>query len=177
MVHDALSGLAKMKDLNLQPSILTYNSLLYNMRHTDIMWDVCDDIKASEIPCTGYINSILVDGLCRRSLLQEAVSFLRFSDGKKTRPSDASFNSLMSKFCKVGYLDVPISFFCMMFKYGILLDSYSYNILIHGLCVVGCMEETLEFADDMERHDLEPDVVTYNILAKGLHLLGIMNGV
>ncbi|KAL6964471.1 hypothetical protein U1Q18_035524 [Sarracenia purpurea var. burkii] len=176
IVHDALFVLAKMKYLNLRPSILTYNSLLYNLRHTDIMWDLYDDVKANGIPRTDYTNSILIDDLCRQSLLQEAISFLRFSDGKETRPSFASFNSLMSKFSKVGYLDVAKSFFCMMIKYEILHDSYNYNILIHGLCVAGSMEEALEFTDDMERHGIEPDMVTYNILVKGIHFLGMMNG-
>ncbi|THG20635.1 hypothetical protein TEA_007510 [Camellia sinensis var. sinensis] len=37
MVYDALFVLAKMKDLKIQASILAYNSLLYNLRHTGIM--------------------------------------------------------------------------------------------------------------------------------------------
>ncbi|THF94675.1 hypothetical protein TEA_015537 [Camellia sinensis var. sinensis] len=176
MVHDALFVLAKMKDLKIQASILTYNSLLYNLRHTSIMWDVYDEIKASRTPQSEHTNSILIDGLCRQSLLQEAVAFLRENEGKHFGPCVASFNTLMSRCCKMGYVDVAKSFFCMMFKYGLLPDAYSYNILIHGLCIAGSMEEALEFSDDMERHGVEPDVVTYNILAKGFRLLGMMNG-
>ncbi|CAL5396334.1 unnamed protein product [Camellia sinensis] len=176
MVHDALFVLAKMKDLKIQASILTYNSLLYNLRHTGIMWDVYDEIKASRTPQSEHTNSILIDGLCRQSLLQEAVAFLRENEGKHFGPCVASFNTLMSRCCKMGYVDVAKSFFCMMFKYGLLPDAYSYNILIHGLCIAGSMEEALEFSDDMERHGVEPDVVTYNILAKGFRLLGMMNG-
>ncbi|GFZ00187.1 tetratricopeptide repeat (TPR)-like superfamily protein [Actinidia rufa] len=157
-------------------SILTYNSLLYNLRHTDIMWDIYEEIKASGTPQSTKTNSIVIDGLCGQSLLPEAVAFLQENEGKESKPCIASFNTLMSRFCKVGYIDVAKSFFCMMFKYGLLPDAYSYNILIHGLCTAGSMEEALEFTNDMERHGVHPDVVTYNILAKGFRLLGMMSG-
>ncbi|KAM7484469.1 hypothetical protein LguiA_000478 [Lonicera macranthoides] len=175
MVHDALFVLAKMKDLNIQPSIVTYNSLLFNLRHSDIMWDVYNEIKSSGIPRSEYTNSILIDGLCKQSLIQEAVAFTLKTEGKEPKQV-VSFNTLMSGFCKMGFIDVAKSFFCMMFKYGLRPDAYSYNILIHGLCLAGSIEEALEFTDDMEKHGLEPNVVTYNILAKGFHLLGRMRG-
>ncbi|KAJ6892925.1 hypothetical protein NC651_025974 [Populus alba x Populus x berolinensis] len=47
MVHDALFVLVNMKEQNLRPSIQTYNSLLYHLRHTDNLWDVYNDIKDS----------------------------------------------------------------------------------------------------------------------------------
>lgn len=176
MVHDALFVLAKMKDLNLRVSLSTYNSLLYNLRHTDIMWDVYDEIKSGGIPQNEYTSSIVVDGLCKQSKLQDAISFLEKTRGKEPGLSSVSFNTIMSRFCNLGYVGVAKSFFCMMYKCGLLLDSYSYNIIIHGLCVAGSMEEALEFTGDMEKHGLEPDIVTYNILAQGFHLLGLMGG-
>ncbi|KAJ8570053.1 hypothetical protein K7X08_006630 [Anisodus acutangulus] len=49
MVDDALFVFAKMKDFNIQASIITYNNFLYSLRHTDNIWDIYDDIKASGI--------------------------------------------------------------------------------------------------------------------------------
>ncbi|KAJ8548055.1 hypothetical protein K7X08_021291 [Anisodus acutangulus] len=172
MVDDSLFVFAKMKDFNIQASIITYNNLLYSLRHTDNIWDVYGDIKASGINPSEYTNSILIDGLCKQFLMQKAVDFLRESE-----PCVVSFNTLMSSSCKMGSVDVAKSFFCMMFKCGLHPNVYSYNILIHGLSVAGAMEEALEFTDDMEKHGLEPNQVTYNVLAKGFHLLGMMNGV
>lgn len=96
MVHDALFVLVKMKEQNLRPSIQTYNSLLYNLRHTDIMWDVYNDIKDSGTPQSARTSSIIVDGLCGRSRFQDAVLFLRQNDGKEFAPSVVSFNTIMS---------------------------------------------------------------------------------
>ncbi|KAK9992572.1 hypothetical protein SO802_027557 [Lithocarpus litseifolius] len=178
LMQDALFVLTKMKDLNLRASIQTDNSVLYNLRHTDIMWDVRNEIKDSGTPENEYTSSILIHGLCEQSRLQDAVSFLQISEGKDTGLSVVSFNTIMTRFCKLGYVDVAKSFFCMMLKCGLLPDSYSYNILIHGLCVAGSMEEALEFKNDMEKHGVEPDIVTYNILAKGFarkYLRGICN--
>ncbi|KAJ6431998.1 hypothetical protein OIU84_019295 [Salix udensis] len=176
MVHDALFVLVKMKEQNLRPSIQTYNSLLYNLRHTDIMWDVYNDIKDSGAPQSARTSSIIVDGLCGQSRFQDAVFFLRQNDGKEFAPSVVSFNTIISRSCKLGLADVAKSFFCMMLKYGILPDTYSYNILIHGLIVAGSMEEALELTDDMEKQGLQPDMVTYKIITKGFHLLSLMSG-
>ncbi|KAG8498799.1 hypothetical protein CXB51_005699 [Gossypium anomalum] len=176
MVHDALYVLAKMKDLKLHASILTYNSLLYNLRHAYIMWDVYNEIKVAGATQSKQTNSIVIDGLCSQSKLQDAVSFLRETEAKGLGPSVVSLNTIMSRYCKLGFTDVAKSFFCMMLKYGLLPDAYSYNILIHGLCIAGSMEEALELTTDMEKHGVEPDIVTYNILMKGFDLLGQMGG-
>nr|XP_009764954.1 PREDICTED: putative pentatricopeptide repeat-containing protein At1g13630 isoform X2 [Nicotiana sylvestris] len=171
MVLDVLFVFAKMKDFNIRASIILYNNLLYKMRNTDIIRDVCDDIKASGIHPSEYNNSILIDGLCKQFLMQEAVEFHRGTECRELGPCVVSFNTLMSSSCKMGYLDVAELFFCMMFKYGLHLTVHSYNILIHGLSMAGVMEEALEFKGDMEKYDVEPKVVTYNILAKGFCLL------
>ncbi|KAL2460176.1 Tetratricopeptide repeat (TPR)-like superfamily protein [Abeliophyllum distichum] len=175
MVHDALFVLARMKDLDIQPSIMTYNSLLHNLRHTDIMWDVYSEIKASGNRPSEYTNSIILDGLCKQSLIHEAILFLQETKEKEAEPCVVSFNTLISGFCKMGFVDIAKSFFCMMFKCGLFPDVYSYNILIHGLCVAGLMEEALDFTNDMEKHGIGPDQVTYNIIAKGFRLLGMMD--
>lgn len=75
MIHDALSVLARMKDLNLNVSTPTYNCLLHNLRHTDIMWSVYDEIKDSGTHQSDHTFAILIDGLCEQSGLQDAVSF------------------------------------------------------------------------------------------------------
>ncbi|EXB44909.1 hypothetical protein L484_026494 [Morus notabilis] len=158
---------ALMKDLNLPVSLLSYNCLLYNLRHTDFMWDVYDEIKLSGLTENEYTSSIVVDGLCKQSKLQDAISFLRNTTGKEPGPSSLSFNTIMSRFCKLGHVDVAKSFFCMMYKCGLLPDSYSYNIIIHGLCVAGSMEEALEFTGD-----LMCDTILYEIMFDGYVKIG-----
>ncbi|KAJ0763846.1 putative tetratricopeptide-like helical domain superfamily [Helianthus annuus] len=170
MVHDALFVIAKMKDLNIQPSIMTYNSLLYNLRHSDIMWDVYNDIKESGIPESKQTKSILVDGLCKQSLMQEAVTLLHETDHV------ASFNTIMSSFSKMGFVDVAQSIFGLMLKFGVHPDAYSYNILINGLCLAGSIEDALKFTYDMDKHGVEPDATTYNTISKGFRVLGKING-
>ncbi|GKA91923.1 putative pentatricopeptide repeat-containing protein [Tanacetum coccineum] len=172
MVHDALFVIAKMKDLNFQPSILTYNSLLYNLRHTYIMWDVYNDIKESGIRESKQTTSILVDGLCKQSLMQEAVNFLH----QDSSPHVSSFNTVMSSFSKMGFVDIAQSLFCLMMKFGVHPDAYSYNILINGLCVAGSIEDALKLTYDMDKHGVEPDTVTYKTLSKGFRVLGMING-
>ncbi|CAN1152273.1 Putative pentatricopeptide repeat-containing protein At1g13630 [Linum perenne] len=173
MVQDSLFVLVKMKDSGLAASVQTYNSLMHNLRHTDTLWDVYNDIKASGSRPNDYSGSILVDGLCRQSRLPQAVSLMCSEDHK---PSVVLINTIMSGYCKLGFVEVAKSFFCMMLKHGLLPDVYSYNILIHGLCIAGSVEEALEVASSMEVRGVQPDIVTYNVLAKGFNLLGLMSG-
>lgn len=109
-------------------------------------------------------------------MVQEAVAFLRETERKDTRTNVVSFNILMSRFSKLGYVDISKKKLCLMFKCGLLHDAYSYNILIHGLWVAGSVEEALEFTNDMEKHGVRPDLVTHNIIVKGVRLLGMMSG-
>ncbi|PIA36780.1 hypothetical protein AQUCO_03200037v1 [Aquilegia coerulea] len=176
MVHDALVMLDKMKDLNFQASISTYNNLMHNLRHTDMIWEIYNEIRDSGVPQSMYTYTIFIDSLRKHSRLKDAVDFFRKTTGKEFRPCVVSFNTLMSGLCNMGFVDVAKSFFCMMYKCGVLPDCYSYNTLIHGLCRVGSVEEALDFCDDMLENGVEPDVVTYNIFANGLRLLGSMSG-
>ncbi|KAL0733217.1 hypothetical protein Bca4012_009427 [Brassica carinata] len=173
MVDDSLYILEKMKDLNLSVSTQAYNSILYivyNFRKTDKMWDVYKDIKSKN----EHTYSTVVDGLCRQQKLEDAVSFLRDSEWKDVSgPSVVSFNSIMSAYCKSGFVYTAKYFLCTVLKCGLVPTVYSHNILINGLCLAGSIGEALELAGDMNiKHGVEPDTVTYNILAKGFHLLG-----
>ena len=145
MVHDALVVLTNMKDLNIRPSIMTYNSLLHNLRETDRVWDFYSELEDNGLQPTDYTYSIFLDGLCRQSLVLEAINFLREINKEVAEPCVVCFNTLMSGFCRKGLIGIAKSLFCMMFKYGLTPDRYNYNILIHGLCVSGPLEEALAF--------------------------------
>ncbi|KAL0897372.1 hypothetical protein Bca101_081333 [Brassica carinata] len=172
MVDDSLYILEKMKDLNLSVSTQAYNSILYivyNFRKTDKMWDVYKNIESKN----KHPYSTVVDGLCRQQKLEDAVSFLRDSEWKDVSGlSVVSFNSIMSAYCKSGFVYTAKSFLCTVLKCRLVPTVYSHNILINGLCLAGSIGEALELAGDMNiKHGVEPDTVTYNILAKGFHLL------
>lgn len=174
MVADARFVLDTMTAFNIQPSVPTYNILLHKLRHSATMWEVYTEFRHTGSPTSEYTDSIILDGLCKQSKWQEAVSFIL--EKEQVTHSVVSFNTIMSGFCRMGFLDVAQSFFCIMLKYGLPPDVYSYNILIHGLFIAGLMEEALEFAHDMERSAIGPDLVTYNIILKGFQLLGPIDG-
>ncbi|KAJ4884046.1 Tetratricopeptide repeat (TPR)-like superfamily protein [Raphanus sativus] len=149
------------------------NSILYNFRETDKMWDVYKDIESKN----EHTYSTVVDGLCRQQKLEDAVSFLRDSEWKDVGgPSVVSFNSIMS--AQSGFVDTAKTFLCTVLKCGLVLTVYSHNILINRFYLAGSIGEVLELAGDLNiKHGVEPDTVTYNILAKGFHLLGMIKWV
>ncbi|CAL9024560.1 unnamed protein product [Prunus brigantina] len=114
MIHDALSVIVKMKDLNLNISTPTYNYLLHNLKHTDIMWIVYNEVKDRGTHQSDHTFDILIGGLCEQSGLQDAVSFFMGVENTESWPSVVSFNTIMSRFCKLGFVDVAKSFFCLM---------------------------------------------------------------
>ncbi|KAJ4974235.1 hypothetical protein NE237_007409 [Protea cynaroides] len=80
MVCDALFVIGRMKNFNLQISISTHNDLMCNLRHTDVIWDVYYEIKASGIPRSEYTFNILIDALCKQLGLRDAVAFFQETD-------------------------------------------------------------------------------------------------
>ncbi|KAI4378093.1 hypothetical protein MLD38_015627 [Melastoma candidum] len=175
MVYDALFVLNKMKDMGLRVSTLTYNSLLYNLRKTDIMWDMYRGMKLHNVLPSECTHSIIVDGFCEQYRLQDAITFMWDID-LEFGPSVTSYNTLMSRFCMMGFMDIAQSYLCKMMKCGLEPDTYSYNILIYGLCRASSVGEALKYASDMANQGLGPDEVTYNIFTKCLHLLHPANG-
>ncbi|KAF2282938.1 hypothetical protein GH714_043255 [Hevea brasiliensis] len=162
MVHDALFVLVKMKDLNLGASIQTYNSLLYNLRHTNIMWDVYNEIKLSGTPQSKYTSSIVVDGLCRQSRFQDAVLFLRHIEGKEFGPSVVSFNTIMSR--SNGSMEEALEFTNDMEKHGVQPDIVTYNILAKGFCLLGNIEEALKLRKEMISRGFQLNIISYTVL-------------
>ncbi|KAG1361819.1 putative pentatricopeptide repeat-containing protein [Cocos nucifera] len=178
MIHDALYVLSKMDSLNMQASVSTYDSLMYNLRHTDMVWDIYKEIRACGVSHSEYTYDILIDSLCKQQRLQDAISLFQDMQGqKKIKPCIITFNTLMSGLCNAGLVEVAESILSQMLKYGLHPDRYSYNTLIHGLCVAGSMEEALKLSEDMEKDGIVLDVVTYNILINGYRLLGLISEV
>ncbi|KAM0949275.1 putative tetratricopeptide-like helical domain superfamily [Dioscorea sansibarensis] len=140
MVHDAVGVLSKMDGLNMQASISSYDSLMYNLRHTYLIWDIYEEIGAQGISCSGYTYNILIDGLCKQRKLQEAISFFQ---------------------------EEALDLSEYMEKNGVLLDVVTYNILINGFRLHGLTSETWKLVRKMVICGLKPDLVTYTILIAG----------
>ncbi|KAE8681286.1 cell division cycle 20.1, cofactor of APC complex-like [Hibiscus syriacus] len=147
-----------------------WDSLLFPW-HTGTMWDVYDEIKATGTVQSKQTNSVVIDGLCRLSKLQDAVSFLRETEAKGIGPSIVSLNTIMSRYCKLGFTDIAKSFFCMMLndmkKHGVEPDMVTYNILTKGFRLHGQMDGAWILIQRMLDKGSNPDVVTYTILICG----------
>ncbi|XP_038972821.1 pentatricopeptide repeat-containing protein At1g62914, mitochondrial-like [Phoenix dactylifera] len=97
MIHDALCVLSKMDNPNMQASISTYDSLMYNLRHTDMVWGIYKEIRARGVTHSEYTYDILIDSLCKQQRLQDAISFFQDMQGRKeVKPCIVTFNTLMS---------------------------------------------------------------------------------
>ncbi|XP_064972546.1 putative pentatricopeptide repeat-containing protein At1g13630 isoform X4 [Musa acuminata AAA Group] len=176
MMHDALFVLSKMAALDMQASISTYDRLLFNLRHTEIAWDLYEEIKSSGVSYSEYTFKILIDGLCKQGRLQHAISFFQTERGNKEfNRCIVTFNSLMAGVCNAGFVEIARSLLSLSFKYGFLPNKHSYTTLIHGLCLAGYVDEALELSEYMQTDGIELDVVIYNILINGYRLLGLMS--
>ncbi|KAH0467870.1 hypothetical protein IEQ34_002903 [Dendrobium chrysotoxum] len=178
MANDALFVLRRMDALNIQASISTYDSLLYSLEHSDILFDIYEEIKFRGISSSEFTDSIFIRALCRQKRLQEASSFFQLlRERKEFIPCIVILNSLISGFCKAGFLEISMSFLSMALRYGLIPDKYSYAPILHGLCLKGSLEEALDVSVRMERDGIDHDIVTYNILMNGCRLHGYMSEV
>jgi len=56
MIHDALYVLNQMDSLNMEASISTYDSLMYNVRTADVMSDLYGGIRARGVSYSPYFT-------------------------------------------------------------------------------------------------------------------------
>ncbi|CAL2271091.1 unnamed protein product [Prunus armeniaca] len=164
MIHDALSVIVKMKDLNLNISTPTYNCLLHNLKHTDIMWIVYNEVKDRGTHQSDHTFDILIDGLCEQSGLQDAVSF--FMGVENTELAFSCF--IQYHHCIAGSLEEALEFTKDMERHGVQPDTVTYNILCKGFHLLGLMSGAHEVIQKMLIKGLiSPDHVTYTILICG----------
>lgn len=116
--------------------------------------------------------TIVIDSLCKNSLLKEATSLLFKMSAFGVSPDSVTMSSVIDGYCKIGNLDVA----CKILKYFRLpLNIFTYNSFITKLCTEGNMVSASEVFLEMSEVGLLPDCVSYTTMMGGYCKVGDIN--
>ncbi|XP_072978776.1 pentatricopeptide repeat-containing protein At1g02060, chloroplastic [Typha angustifolia] len=144
LVDEAVGLFKEMGAVGLEPSNITYNTLIQGL------------CKAQRMD---LVKRILEKGDGGGS---GDVSF---------RPDTCTFNTLIAAHCKLGKIDDALQVFNRMTELHVKRDSASYSTMIHGLCDNGDLQRAEELVDELlekevlkRRGGCTPLVVAYNLI-------------
>ncbi|KAJ6906033.1 hypothetical protein NC652_023703 [Populus alba x Populus x berolinensis] len=135
--EEASGMLEKMKEIELRPTAVTYNTLI--------------DTK----------------GYCRCSSIKKAFSLHDEMMSKGIQPTHVTYTSLIYVLSKRDRMKQAGDLFEKIVHKGIFPDLIMFNALTDGHSANGNMDRAFALLKEMEQMKVVPDEVTYNILMQG----------
>ncbi|XP_020591825.1 pentatricopeptide repeat-containing protein At1g55890, mitochondrial-like [Phalaenopsis equestris] len=111
--------------------------------------------------------NILINALCERDLLDDALNTLDLMEKREIMPDLVTFNTLLNGFYGKGMISEADEIWQRMKETGIQPDVRSFNAKIRAFAWQGKIVEAMEVLEELRRVGLEPDTLTYNALIKG----------
>ncbi|KAF7814319.1 pentatricopeptide repeat-containing protein [Senna tora] len=166
--------LAKMKEMEIQPSVITFGIIINHLcksRRIDDALGVLEEMRGKggssgmKVEPDVVIFNTLIDGLCKVGRHEESLGLLeQMKTQSEHRPNTITFNCLIDGFCKAGNLDKAHELFDEMNKEGVLPNVVTLNTLVDGMCKQDKVSSAVEFFNEMQRKGIKGDVVTYSAL-------------
>lgn len=135
-------------------------------------WKVLLELRNFGLKPDAVDYTIVIDSLCKISLLKEATALLFKMTAFGVSPDSVTMSSVIDGCCKVGKLDVA----CKILKYfKIPLNIFIYNSFITKLCAEGNLIKASEVFLEMSEVGLVPDCVSYTTMIGGYCKVGNIN--
>lgn len=164
--------LAKMKEMEIQPNVITFGILINHLcksRRIDDALKVLEEMRGKggsngmNVEPDEVIFNTLIDGLCKVGRHDESLTLLEQMKNE-CRPNTVTYNCLIDGFCKASNLDKAHELFDQMNKEGVVPNVITLNTLINGLCKHGRVGSAVEFFNEMQRKGVKGNSVTYTSL-------------
>ncbi|KAK4269572.1 hypothetical protein QN277_022711 [Acacia crassicarpa] len=164
--------LAKMKEMEIKPNVITFGILINHLcksRRIDDALKVLEEMRGKggssgmNVEPDVVIFNTLIDGLCKVWRHDESLSLLEQMKNE-CRPNTVTYNCLIDGFCKASNLDKAHELFDQMNKEGVIPNVVTLNTLINGMCKHGRIGSAVEFFNEMQRKGIKGNSVTYTSL-------------
>ncbi|KAL2522093.1 Pentatricopeptide repeat-containing protein [Forsythia ovata] len=182
----AVSVLAKMKQLNLQPDIRTYELLFSLFGNVNAPYE--DGNILSQVDAAKRINAIEMDmmkhgfqhshrsmnnllkALGAEGMIKELIQYLHFAENQfshsKTFPGTPIYNTVLHSLVEAKESHMAIEIFKSMMSCGFPPDAVTYNIMIDCCSIIKCFRSANALVSMMIRSGFNPHAVTYTSLIK-----------
>ncbi|CAO2183311.1 unnamed protein product [Urochloa humidicola] len=168
-LHLARSLLADMRAAGFAPTTATYNVLL-KAHCSDAAAPIEDALRIfRKIPKPDACSyNTIMDGLCRRGRLDEALELFSEMVGKRIAPTVVTYTTVIHWLAVECCFDDALKLFDEMGRRGISPNLVTYSSLIDGLCKGGRSTSALELLDRMIKEKKLPNTIIYSSVIDGL---------
>ncbi|KAL3340730.1 hypothetical protein AABB24_029054 [Solanum stoloniferum] len=182
----AVQILAKMKRLNLQPNIRTYELLFSLFGNVNAPYE--EGNMLSQVDVAKRINTIEMDmmkngiqhshlslrnvlkALGTEGMVKELIQYLRAAENRFSRYDTYMitpvYNTVLHSLVEAKESRMATQIFKSMVSSGVPPDAATYNIMIDGCSIVGCFRSALALISMMFRSGFNPQAVTLTGLLK-----------
>ncbi|KAJ4835994.1 hypothetical protein Tsubulata_031920 [Turnera subulata] len=154
------------------------NSLLYNLRHTDLVWDVYNGIEMlhniEPLPDT---YNILTNGLCVYGDLKDADNLLVSLLEQNVNLTKVAYTTIIKAHCARGDFGRAVIFFRQMVGKGYEVSIRDYSAVINRLCKRCLIMEAKYFFCMMLSDGVSPDQPICEVMLNAFHRGGQSNSV
>ncbi|XP_055833234.1 pentatricopeptide repeat-containing protein At1g76280 isoform X2 [Solanum dulcamara] len=182
----AVQILAKMKKLNLQPNIRTYELLFSLFGNVNAPYE--EGNMLSQVDVAKRINAIEMDmiknglqhshlslrnvlkALGTEGMVKELIQYLHAAENRFSRYDTYMitpvYNTVLHSLVEAKESQMAKRIFKSMVSSGVPPDAATYNIMIDGCSIVGCFRSALALISMMFRNGFNPQAVTLTGLIK-----------
>lgn len=170
--------LAKMKEMNVEPNIVTFGILINNLckyRRVDDALEVFEQMNGKgkdgvsfQVKPDAVIYNTLIDGLCKVGRQQEGLELLeKMRLQSACSPTAVTYNCIIDSCCKSGEIERARVLFDRMAEEGLGPNEITLSILVGGMSKHGRINSAVELLREMQGRGLVPSTNTYTILIRG----------
>lgn len=166
--------MAKMKERNIKPDVVTYGILmncLCKTRRIDKALEVFANIRDGgengmySVKPDVIIYNTLIDGLCKVGRQEEGLKMMEQMRSENCcKPNTITYNCLIDGFNKVGEIERALEIFDQMKKDQMPPSVVTLNTLVDGMCRHGRVNSAVELFNEMQTNGIKGNAYTYSIL-------------
>lgn len=119
-----------------------------------------------------FFYSNLIDGLCKRGYVGEAIYLFSLSKRKGITLNIVSYNSVIYGLCQQGNLVEALRLFESLEKIDLVPSEITYATLIDALCREGFLSDAIQLFNRMFLVGFKPNIRLYNSVINGYCKMG-----
>ncbi|KAJ0974407.1 hypothetical protein J5N97_016372 [Dioscorea zingiberensis] len=166
-LHEAESSLARCKEWNLRPNVVSYNIIIKGRceKHGfESARHLFDEMRKRKVRPSVVSYNILIGHMSRNGHLGGAIRMKEEMVSKGTHPNAVTYALLMEGLCREGKFDSAKKMMFDMQYQGCKTRLVNYGVLMSDCGRRGDLDGMKKLFVEMTRRRLRPDAVSYNIL-------------
>ncbi|KAK6159066.1 hypothetical protein DH2020_006380 [Rehmannia glutinosa] len=145
-----------MRENDLQPDLVTYNSLMDMYARAGDCWkaqEVLNGLLESDGKPDLVSYNTVIKGFCRQGLMQEAMRTFTEMTARGIRPCIVTYNTFVAGFSGRGFFDEVNEVISYMIQHDCRPNELTYNTVVDGYCKAKKYKDAMDFVSRIKNKD------------------------